>query len=77
MSCLLVLDMNKRPLKRVHPAEARRLLTQHRAAVWRSCPVTSSPKRALRRAYAVDRERMYDDWSARLGDGGELNTLYA
>lgn len=40
MSFVFVLDTHKQPCDPVHPAAARRLLTEGKAAVWRSFPFT-------------------------------------
>src|SRR4051812_21206850 len=40
MSYVFVLDTNKQPCNPVHPAAARRLLTEGKAAVWRRFPFT-------------------------------------
>lgn len=40
MSFVFVLDTNKQPQDPVHPAHARRLLTEGKAAVWRRFPFT-------------------------------------
>src|SRR5262249_16960921 len=40
MSCVLVVDTTHRPLDPVHPGQARRLLSQGQAAVWRRSPFT-------------------------------------
>ena len=40
MSFVFVLDTNKQPCNPVHPGEARRLLTEGKAAVWRRFPFT-------------------------------------
>ncbi len=40
MSKVFVLDTNKQVLNPVHPGEARRLLTQGKAAIWRRFPFT-------------------------------------
>ncbi len=40
MSCVFVLDANMKPLDPVHPGEARWLLTQRKAAVYRRYPFT-------------------------------------
>jgi len=40
MSFVFMLDTTKKPLNPVHPAEARRLLSQGKAAVWRRFPFT-------------------------------------
>ncbi|GCE29089.1 hypothetical protein KDA_45730 [Dictyobacter alpinus] len=40
MSNVFVVDTNKKPLDPVHPGEARRLLSQGKAAVWRRFPFT-------------------------------------
>ncbi len=40
MSCVFVLDANKKPLDPIHPGEARWLLTQRKAAVYRRYPFT-------------------------------------
>ncbi|MGI6083572.1 MAG: RRXRR domain-containing protein [Limnochordia bacterium] len=45
---VFVLDTNKKPLQPTHPAEARILLTQGKAAVYREYPFTIILK------YAVD-----------------------
>jgi 5-methylcytosine-specific restriction endonuclease McrA len=47
MSCVFVLDTERRPLDPVHPGAARRLLSQREAAVWRRCPFTLILKRAV------------------------------
>jgi hypothetical protein len=40
MSKTLVLDTNKRPLDPIHPAQARQLLRNKKAAVFRQFPFT-------------------------------------
>jgi 5-methylcytosine-specific restriction endonuclease McrA len=47
MSRVFVLDTEHRPLGPVHPGEARRLLTQGKAAVWRRYPFTIILKRTV------------------------------
>jgi 5-methylcytosine-specific restriction endonuclease McrA len=47
MSRVFVLDTEYRPLGPVHPGEARRRLTQGKAAVWRRNPFTIILKRAV------------------------------
>jgi 5-methylcytosine-specific restriction endonuclease McrA len=47
MSFVFVLDTAHRPLTPVHPGQARRLLTQGKAAVWRRYPFTIILRRAL------------------------------
>jgi 5-methylcytosine-specific restriction endonuclease McrA len=47
MSFAFVVDTEQRPLKPVHPGEARRLLTGGKAAVWRRYPFTIILKRAV------------------------------
>jgi 5-methylcytosine-specific restriction endonuclease McrA len=44
---VFVVDTEKRPLAPCHPARARRLLTEGKAAVWRSHPFTLILKRAV------------------------------
>jgi 5-methylcytosine-specific restriction endonuclease McrA len=44
---VFVVDTEKRPLSPCHPARARRLLTNGKAAVWRRYPFVSSRKRAI------------------------------
>ena len=46
MSFVLVIDQNKQPLNPVHPGDARRLLTQNKAAVYRRYPFTIILKQA-------------------------------
>jgi hypothetical protein len=47
MSKVFVLDTNLRQLNPVHPAEARRLLSSHKAAVYRRYPFTIVLKTAV------------------------------
>lgn len=47
MSFVFVVDTEHRPLNPVHPGQARRLLTQQKAAVWRRYPFTIILKQAL------------------------------
>ncbi len=47
MSNVFVVDTNKQPIDPVHPGEARRLLTQGKAAVLRRYPFTLILKRAV------------------------------
>jgi 5-methylcytosine-specific restriction endonuclease McrA len=47
MSCVFVLDAEKRPLNPVHPGTARWLLDHRKAAVWRRYPFTIILKRAV------------------------------
>jgi 5-methylcytosine-specific restriction endonuclease McrA len=47
---IFVLDTEKRPLAPCHPARARRLLTERKAAVWRHYPFTIILKRAVPQA---------------------------
>ena len=47
MSFVFVLDTAQRPLDPVHPGQARRLLTQGKAAVWRRFPFTIILKQAF------------------------------
>jgi 5-methylcytosine-specific restriction endonuclease McrA len=47
MPSVIVLDMNKQPLNPVHPARARQLLTQGKAAVFRRYPFTIILKRVV------------------------------
>jgi hypothetical protein len=44
---VFVVDTDKRPLAPCHPARARRLLTQGKAAVWRRFPFTIILQRAI------------------------------
>src|SRR5713101_8471866 len=44
---VFVVDVERRPLGPCHPARARRLLTQGKAAVWRHYPFTLMLKRAV------------------------------
>jgi 5-methylcytosine-specific restriction endonuclease McrA len=44
---VFVVDTDKRPLAPCHPARARRLLTERKAAVWRPYPFTIILKRAV------------------------------
>ena len=47
MSAVFVLDTNRRPLKPCHPARARQLLRDDKAAVFRRYPFTIILKRAV------------------------------
>ncbi len=49
MSCVFVVDTNKKPLNPVHPGEARCLLKAGKAAVLKHYPFTIVLKRALER----------------------------
>jgi hypothetical protein len=47
MALAFVVDTEKRPLAPCHPARARRLLTEGKAAVWRHHPFTIILKHAV------------------------------